>query len=198
MSEPSFLPHFSHLRRAPDSVLRGLRQVCPTAELVYLGWRQWQIVEVSANNARSASACRILERSYNTLRLWETVPKFKANPGAFRRIVGRIDFGLLAYDGARFVGGPYKVQGEPTSLIVDDYRQMDYHYRTLTDADVERLLNAPKEQKRALARAEAASENRAADAWRYMFTRSHYNGARPDQQAPPRSGFVRHPSPSTN
>lgn len=195
--EPTFVPHFSHLRRAPDGILRGLREVRPNAELVYLGWKRWQLIEVSQNNARHGAAIRIGTSAKKLLDLWESVPALRANPGAFRRLIGRYDFATLAYDGARMVGEPYIVQGEPTTAIVDDYRQMDYHYRTLTDDDVDRLLNAPQEAKRAAARAQAGDMARANAAWRYLFTRSHDYGARTGQQAPPRSGFVRHPSPSS-
>lgn len=197
MPEPTLVPHFSHLRRAPDSVLRGLRSIDPRAELVYLGWRQWQLIEVSPNNARYGMAVRIGETAKRLLNLWEKTPALRANPGAFRRLIGRLDFAMLAYDGARMVGGPYVVQGEPTAAIVDDYRQMTYWHLRNSDADVEALLDAPKARKREVAHADLTDEGRANHAWHYAMTRTHSFADDGRERQAHRSGFVRHPKPAT-
>lgn len=98
-----------------------------------------------------------------------TNPRFTFNPSNARRLFGRVDFAVLALQGFRFVH-EYRVQGELTSAIVEDFRKADYMYRTLSDEQVDELLNAPKAQQIAAARAQIRDPARGRDAWRYGFT----------------------------
>lgn len=186
----TLLPHFSHLRRPPEHVARGLRAVDPTAELVYLGYRRWLLVSVRPHSAHQAAASRILSNARRLLEVWRANPKFRANPGAFRRLIGRHDFALLASMGARPIA-EYFLQGEPTSAVVDDFRCRDWCYRHFSDNDVQRMLDAPHDDKLAESRADLTDVGRARDAWRYAFTRSHWYGDRPGRDRGPRSGFRR-------
>lgn len=198
----SHVPNFPQLRRAPDHVLAGLRQVDPTADLVYVGWGKWLLGSVQhttidqwykKTNGQFSTlrrdALNMLVNARRLLELWEANPTFQANPGAFRRLMGRYDFALLATMGFRPIS-EYVLQGEPTSAIVDAFRRMDWLYRTTSDDELDRMLDAPKERQREEARAEFSDMGRATDAWRYLFTRSHWYGADPTRQRV-RSGFTR-------
>ncbi len=196
----TLLPHFPHLRRPPHHVVAGLRQVDPTADLVYLGWGKWLLVSVQPDrmdmwykkrngqfSTLRRDALEILVNARRLLALWETDHKYQANPGAFRRLIGRYDFAQLAVMAARPIA-EYRIQGEPTSAIVDDFRRMDWLYRHTSDDELDRALDAPKEEQQAAAHAELTDPGRATDAWRYLFTRSHWYGDDRQRQRP-RSGF---------
>jgi hypothetical protein len=197
----TLLPNFPHLRLAPPHVLAGLREVDPTADLVYLGWRRWMLVSVRQDlmdswykqrNGQFSTLRRhalgMLVNARRLLELWETNPKYRANPGAYRRLINRHDMALLAYQGARPITD-YTVQGEPTAAIVDDFKRRDWLYRNTTDDELLAQVNAPKEQQQAEARAQFSDIHRAADAWRYCFTLNHWVGD-PGPQQRTRSGFT--------
>lgn len=187
---PSLLPNFPHLRRPPDHVVRGLRAVDPTADLVYVGWGRWILLSVRPNREHRASGERILANAGRLLSLWEKTPKLRANPGAFRRLINRYDYGLMTAMGARPIT-EYKVQGEPTSAIVDDFRRMDYLFRTTSDQALDEALHADKEAARTASRADLTDPARHNAASTYLFSRSHDFGARVGQDLGPRSGFKR-------
>lgn len=186
----TLLPQFPHLRRPPQHVVAGLRQVDPTADLVYMGWAKWLLVSVRPNREVIQQSQRILTNARRLLELWRANPKYRENPGAFRRLIGRYDFAVLATMGARPIT-EYVIQGEPTSAIVDDMRRMDWLFRHTTDEAFDRALDAPKEQQRAAAHAELTDPARATAAWRWMFTRSHWTGYNPTKPQGPKSGFTR-------
>lgn len=201
----TLVPEYSQLRRPPRHVVAGLRVTDPTADLVYLGWGKWVLVSVQADkidhwyqktngqwSTLRRDAISILVNARRLLELWRANPKFQANPGAFRRLIGRYDFALLATMGARPIA-EYQVQGEPTSAIVDDFRRMDWMYRHTSDEELERLLEAPAEERRAEALADLTDEHRHLDAWRYLTTRTHTvtRFDDPSKTRGPKSGFAR-------
>lgn len=192
----TLLPEWNHLRLAPEHVLRGLRAVDQTADLIYQGWGKWLLVSVRPTDATTLAAQRIVARAQHLLVLWESDPKFRANPGAYRRLLMRYEFALAAYFGARPIA-QYAVQGEPTSAIVDDFRRMDWLYRNTSDQALEQMLDEPKESQRSAAHADLTDPARGREGWRYLFTQSHWVGDRPGRDRGPRSGFARQPVPST-
>jgi hypothetical protein len=160
---------------------------------VYLGWKRWQLIEVSPNNARTARDPHRRANAKRCSTLWETNPKLRANPGAFRRLIGRYDFAT-----ARLRRRPHgrRAVHRAGRADVGDRRRLPADGLPLSHADRRRgadLLDAPKEQQRAAARAQASDMARANAAWQYMFTRSHYYGADGRTKQRHRSGFVRHP-----
>jgi hypothetical protein len=204
------LPLLQHSqpRSTPIDVVRGLREVDPTADMYYLGWKKWVLVSVRPNDDHRRAALRMILGSPATpagparpgLRMllwkWETDPKFRQNPGAFRQLLQKYEMALLMAQGARPIA-EYVIQGEPTSAIVDDFRRMDWMYRNISDDQLDRMLNAPYEQGREAARADIRDEARARDAWRYMHTLNIAPGISLTPKDRVRSGFTRHsPSPA--
>jgi hypothetical protein len=160
------LVQFPALRTPSEYVVRGLREIDPTADLVYFGRGRWILGSVRPDVAVRAQAERILDRAYKLAAFAMNNPRFKVNPGNIRRLLGRIDFAYLGLQGFRFIH-EYRIQGSPDSAIVEDFRRADWMHRNTSDAEFERLLDAPKEQARAEARADLADAGRARDAWRY-------------------------------
>jgi hypothetical protein len=205
-----FAPYLEHSqpRATPSDVLRGLREVDPTADLYYLGWKKWVLVSVRPHEDHRRAALRMILGAPESpagparpglralLHLWETNPKHRANPGAFRQLMQKYELALLMAQGARPIT-EYVIQGEPTSAIVDDFRRMDWMYRNTTDDQLESMLDAPQEQARAAARADLRDEARARAAWRYMHTLNIAPGISLTPTDRVRSGFTRHsPSPA--
>lgn len=202
-----YLEH-SQPRATPEGVVRGLRQIDPTADLYYLGWKKWVLVSVRPHREHSAAARRMVLGAPATpqgparpglrqlLRLWETNPKYRANPGAFRQLIQRYELALLMIQGARPIT-EYVIQGEPTGAIVDDFRRMDWMYRNTTDQRLQELLDEPYESGREGAREDIRDIARATAAWRYMHTLNIAPGISLTPKDRVRSGFTRViPTPS--
>lgn len=160
------LVQFPALRTAPEHVVRGLREIDPTTELVYFGRGRWILGSVRPDVAVAAQAERILGRAYKLAAFAAENPRFKVNPSNIRRLLGRIDFAYLALQGFRSIA-EYRVQGAPDSAIVEDFRRADWMFKHTTDEELWQMLEAPKEKARAEARADLADPARARDAWRY-------------------------------
>lgn len=192
----------SQPRTTPDHIVRGLRAVDPTADLYYLGWTKWVLVSVRANDEHRRAALRMILGSPATgtqparpglrrlLWLWETNPKYRANPGAFRQLLQKYELALLMAQGARPIT-MYQIQGEPTSAIVDDFRRMDWMYRTTTDAQLEQLLDAPQAEARVASRAELRDPARARAAHHYLTSINITPGISLTPKDRVRSGFSR-------
>lgn len=178
---------FPQSRRPPASVLEGLRREDPSLDLLYMGWGTWMLVSLRPRRHAIERGQRILERNRSLLELWRANPIYQANPGAFRRLMGRHDYGLIATLGASPID-LYRVQGEPTYAIVDDVRWKEYMLRTQSDDELDRSLHDEKERQREVARAEFSDMERANAVCRYVNTLSHWNGYDPQKQ-PHRSGF---------
>src|SRR5205085_9824076 len=99
------LPLLQHSqpRATPIDVVRGLREVDPTADMYYLGWKKWVLVSVRPNDEHRRAALRMILGSPATgtqparpglrtlLWLWETNAKYRANPGAFRQLMQKYE-----------------------------------------------------------------------------------------------------------
>lgn len=150
-------------REAPEGLLRALRVIDPTAELIYLGDGNWMLGRIRPSEplrqagARLARSCRLATKHRSTLL-----------PTDYRRhLVAQLR--MLGFQPTT----EYHVQGEPTAAIVRDQEVMDFLWRTTSDDALSQMDDAGLVAKQAAARAEMLDEGRAADAWRYLFTRSH-------------------------
>lgn len=173
-------------REAPRDVLRGLRVIDPTAELIYLGTGRWLLgrvvssAPIRAAGERLAASCTRATKTRNTASRTLTPEDYDRHLMAQLRLRG---FQPTT---------EYRVCGEPTGAIVRDQEVMDFLYRTLSDDAVDALADEDHIARKAQARADLTDEARARDAWRWMFTRSHSVtrfGAGPQRA---RSGFTLH------
>lgn len=171
----SHFPDFPRLYDAPPDVLRRIREVAPDVDLLYLGWGRWYLVRYKPHREHRERARRRLPECLRLLHEWETSTKYKANPGAFRRLYGRYLFWRMVELGARPIA-EYDTRFVRTfglEAIPDDLRQMEYHLRHTSDQAALEAINGPKEREQALAHAQLADPDRARDAWRFLFTRTH-------------------------
>lgn len=166
---PRALVDFPQLRIPAPHVVAGLREVDPTAEIVYFGRGRWLLGSVRPSTLLREPAERVLRSALRMLDIALHNEKFTFNPANARRLFGRVDFAVLALQGFRFVH-EYRVQGELSSAIVEDFRKADWMYRTLTDDAVDQMLNAPKEAKRVASRLDLIDPARARDAHHYVNT----------------------------
>jgi hypothetical protein len=165
------LVDFPQLRTAPKDVVRGLREVDPTAELVYLEKGRWLLGSVRWNRDLVAAARRILGRAlkvaHNSTKHGPT-HQIEHLP----RVRGRVQFALLAMQGFRPIT-EYKIQGSPDSRVVEDFRRRDWLFKNTSDLEHEAMLSSESEERKREARADLTDSERARDAWKWMFTRSH-------------------------
>lgn len=163
------------LRDTPRHLTWALRQVDEAAELLYMREGRWILGSVRWNRLAIAKAERIVERALHALSLHLAQTASKGMLTIDRRSRDRLEMFLLALQGFRPVA-EYRLMGEPTAAIVDDFRRMDWLYRTTSDEQLFDALDAPQEAARAASRAELVDPYKATDAWRYLFTRSHAPG----------------------
>lgn len=192
-------PHLSwpQFRAPPAHIVRGLREIDPTAELVYFGNGRWLLGSVRRNAHAIGTAEKMVANALRVIHwaIWKVSRKHKI-AHVDQRTADRLHFALLACRGFRPIGD-YQIQGEVPWAVVEDFRRMDWLYRHTSDNEVDRALNEPREREVAAARADLVDPNRAKDAWHYAFTRTHSVTRHdpPDRQRV-RSGFVRQPIPS--
>lgn len=153
---------FSQARVAPESVMRGLEEVDPTACIVHLGGARWLVGKVRPNAHVRAQAEAMFAN-------WTRAVRQGAKLSAQGQ--QRVRFAQLAMLGFRPVE-TYQLIGAPDGRIVKDFRRSRHRWLTTSDAELQRTLDDPAEERRAAAHAEIASVDRAKDAWRYAFTRS--------------------------
>lgn len=185
-------PHvqFPQIRTAPIDVVRGLREVDPTAELVYMERGRWLLGSVRWNRDLVQQSARILARAIEAAsRASKFAPTHQMEQ--LRRIRGRVQFAVLGSQGFRPIT-EYVIQGAPNSRIVEDFRRRDWMFKNTTDTELETMLNAASESNKQAAHDDLTDTERARDAWKWMFTRSHSVSrmAPPGQVA--RSGFTLH------
>lgn len=177
-------------RTAPSHVVRGLRELDPTAVIVHLGGPTWVVGKVRPNSETRRQAIAMLDQ-------WTTAVSEGARMSETGKM--RVRFALLALQGFRPVER-YRIQGEPDSRIVHDFAESRYRWLHETDAQLFAGFDEAQERKRAEARAEIADLDRAKDAYKYAFT-SSFGAAVSSvgtRTTPVRSGFVRHSIPSNH
>lgn len=131
-----------------------------------MGRGSWLLGSVRWDRRHVNSARERLDAAFTTR---QRIGGWKAsNP----RVGRRVAYWTLALQGFRPIA-EYKLQGEPDSRIINDFRRMDWMYKNTSDQRLQELLDEPYETGRAVARADLTDEARARDAWRNTFTLSH-------------------------
>jgi hypothetical protein len=179
-------------RETPRHITEQLRAIHPAAELLYLRDGRWQLVELRWNSEAVRKAANIVGRAYATIA--QHVVQ-NATGGALTidaRSRDRLELYLLGLQGARFVGAPYLVQGEPTSTIVEDYQRMTWLFLHTPDEELFAAIDERQEKKIRDTRADLTDPARARDAWRYGFTINIAPGSSLTPAQPVKSGRVRH------
>jgi len=160
---------FPQSRVASPDVIRRLREIDETAELLYLGAGRWILGRVRWHADAIAQAESIMARALHAI---HTAPPH-LRPS--RRLVGRVQFALLALQGFRPMA-EYREHPKVAGFegaVVEDFRRMLWKLRHTSDAELFRELEAAQDKDRLAARADLTDPARARDAWRYAFTLSH-------------------------
>lgn len=182
------LVQFPEARTVPTDILRELRELDPTCEVVYLGPRQWLVGRVRPNRAARRIAERMMESVTSTLSV------SAANATARR---ARVALAMLGLQGFRPVA-EYRLN-DLDGRVVNEFRESQWRMQHTSDTELERAWDAEQEAKKAAADAERRDQHRAADAYRTAFTSNFGYGvssiAKPDRV---RSGFTRHPLPKAS
>lgn len=174
---------FSQARTAPEHVVRGLEALDPSACLVHLGGARWMVGKVRPNAVVRAQAEGMLDH-------WTR--GIQAGARMSQHGQQRVRFAQLALLGMRPVD-LYTIVGEPDSRIVHAFQASRWRWLHATDRTLEEQIYQQDAKRKATAHAEISDVHRAADAWRYAFTRSHYFGDKRGQDLGPKSGFIRQP-----
>lgn len=159
------LVDFSAPRVASPDVIRGLREVDPTAELVYLGNGQWMLGRVRQSGdgyyqCRS-KAVKILDNLYSVLSNGAQLTS---------RGKGKVQMAMLWMQGFKPVA---MYRGDPGGHIVEDFRRSLFMLHHTSDDEMFRMMDAPKEKAKEEARADIRDTERARMAYQYAFTRQH-------------------------
>lgn len=135
-----------------------------------MSFGRWILGSVRDDGALYLRAGRIARRAWQAMEKHVLQTKV-GRPVVDHRSLGRWKLGVLAMQGFRPIA-EYRLR-EPDERITFDFRRMEWLYHHTSDDELDRLLNDPLERARADARGEIRDHGRAADAWRYAFTRSH-------------------------
>lgn len=172
--------YLSTTREAPSDVVRRLRELDPTADVIYLGWGRWNVGKVRPTSMSVAIAQRMLAT------YWAMSAKARNT----RRGIQRYRFAEACAQGFRPVA-EYTMK-DLDGRVVKDFQESQYRMlnaRTDLLDDWERAEQAEREARRL----ELIDENRARDTIRYVKT-SNFGRAvesvRPQTQ-PARSGFTK-------
>lgn len=149
-------------REAPGHVLRALRVIDPTAELIYMGEGRWLLGRLAPSSSIRVAGERLVESCRRA------VKGRKPNALDARRYL----FAQLRLNGFQPTA-EYVFRGSPDSSVVIDQQLMDWMYRHTTDTELETAVDADMVKAREEARADMLDTARHAAAWRYAFTRSH-------------------------
>lgn len=149
------------LRTAPVEVVRELRSLDPTMEIVYRGEGRWTVGRVRPNQLRRKQAEGVLTTAFSVLSVGK---RFNA------RSKDKIEWALMALQGFSPIQDYY---GEPDSSVVNDIRMKLWMLEHTSDDQFFRHLEEGREKAQQSAHNEMTDSERAKFAWKYAFTRSH-------------------------
>lgn len=146
------LVDFPQARQAPESLIRRLREVDETAELVYLGPDTWALGTVRPNQVQRRAAQTILSNMLT----------------AGRAERSSVAYALLALQGFRQVA-LYRMR-EPDGRIAIDFQRRDWAWRHKAEATVHAaLLESERSDVGERMAQDVVERNR--EAWRWAFKR---------------------------
>lgn len=175
----TLFPSFPHLYDPPADVARQLRDVEPTAELLYFGWGLWHLVRHDPDSRRRSVAARALWGhtepngthslgAIERLQRWWTVERYTAvGRKAFTRDYRRYLRWLAEYQGARFIAeyAPREIRAHGFEYIVFDYRRMLWMYAQergkTSEHAVDQLFNGERDAMVEASRRELSDEHKA-------------------------------------
>lgn len=170
---------FPQARMAPESVMRGLEELDPTACVVHLGGSHWSVGKVRYSSVARGIAEQMLDN-------------WTANVSAGARLSHqgkvRVRFAQLTMLGFRTVQ-QYRIK-DVDSRIVRDFERSRWLWLHTSENEFWRRIDATDE--RDAARAQISNPDLAKDAWRYAFTRSHMPSASLTPDLGPKAGWSRH------
>lgn len=161
-----WLVEFPASRTAPDDFRRRLRDLSPDAEIVYAGNGEWWVGNVRPNAIRRKHAVALIDTA---LRMLAARRSKQDVEGA----IGRLELALLGLQGWGQVA-EYVIRGEPDARILKDYQVSKWLLDNQKyDGEVVDEIMGMQDAQRSATERDLADPDRARDAWRYAFTRSH-------------------------
>lgn len=173
---------FPQARMAPESVVRGLEELDPTACIVHLGGARWMVGKVRPNALARVDATHMLDSWTSAVQRSQK----KLSPSGRQRV----RFAQLALLGVRPVELYTIIGGEPDSRIVQDFKESRYRWLHTSDNEMDRAIDST--EKADASRAALTDVNLAKDAWKHAFTLSHTTSVSTTPLIPARSGWTRH------
>ena len=161
------------IREAPVEVVRALREIDPAATLLYHGRGKWGLYVYEPNVVRQSEARVRLDALNATARptLAATAPDKRARKAAI--LAGLYAVTDRVRQGFQLVH--VFEQNDADSRIVEWFRQADWKYRNLTDAELERDFaerSGERGDDEDSPAAKALTDpDRAKEAWRWAFAR---------------------------
>lgn len=155
---------FSQARTAPEWVSRELEEMDPTACVVHMGGARWAVGKIRPNRAARKEA----EAMFAT---WTQAIQKGAQLSAQGK--ARVRFAQLALLGFRVVTQLDLTNDMQWRTVVDDFRESRYRWLHAPEDGALKEIDALEERRREDARRGVEDPNRAKEAWKYAFTRSH-------------------------
>lgn len=161
---------FSQVRLAPLSVLAGLREVDPTAELVHFSGPKWLLVSVRGDDDMKAQGYRRLAKA----KAMASSIAAK-NPGIKTHHVPRIKDGIAAATLISLGARPIDFYNlpNPDSSVVEDFRRADFKSRHQSENDFWLEYETPREKAREAYIKDLTDHARANDYWHYSNVLTH-------------------------
>lgn len=173
---------FSQARIAPESVIRGLEWLDPTACIVHMGGPRWLVGKIRHSSAAKQQAEAMMDRWTHGIRAGAQLSETAKH---------KVRFAQLALLGFRPVQ-QYDLIGAPDQRIVADFGMSQWlWFHSTADEPVDRA-DIAREANLAAARRDMSDPGRARDFHRYAFTRSHLVGGTLTPQDRPKTGWTRH------
>lgn len=148
-------------REAPPLLVHRLREIEPSAELVYMGDNTWWL-------GRVHPSLDLRKQGWEKLQV--------ANAGTHQHRIDPRHARLYRIGRLQQLGFQFTTEytGEPDGRIVEDLIRADYLWKLASNwYRYQEIRNGAQDAEAEQARAELMDDARARDAWRYMSTLSH-------------------------